>query len=167
MQSHRCVWTERISLESNIGDRCRGRPRGDQALKSIKINAITGKVPGLHAVGVCKYEVRDEPGTYRPTHVVTKQKVANEGIILQAGHELRDIGWAGDPSKVSTKVLAKETLDCFVRNVWHRLLNNDGVIHTQGWRQQSLALITHIVQRSIRPSSYSIPFSNSATSAPY
>ena len=98
----------------NIGDRCRGRPRGDQALKSSKINAITGKVPGLHAIGVCKYEVRDEAGTYRPNHAVTKQKVANEVIILQAGHELRDIGWAEDPSKISTKVLTKETLDWFV-----------------------------------------------------
>lgn len=37
----------------------------------------------------------------------------NEGIALQAGPEVRDIGWTEDPSKVSTKVLARETISAF------------------------------------------------------
>ncbi len=63
-----------------------------------------------------KNKVRDESGTDRSNHVIAEQKVTNEGIILQAGHQLRDVGWAEDPSKVSTKVLSQKSEESVFEN---------------------------------------------------
>ena len=60
-------------------------------VKASNINAISGKIPGLRAIGVRKYEFRVQPGAYRPNHIVAGQEMANEGVAVQAYHELRGI----------------------------------------------------------------------------
>lgn len=79
--------------------------------KTRRLNpAGSMQLPARYQVSMRSGCARDCTGTYRPNHVITEQEAPNEGIALQIGHDLRDVRWAEDPSKVSTNCPDLETI---------------------------------------------------------
>ena len=50
--------------------------------------------------------------------------MSNEGIVFQASHELRDVGWAEDPKEVSFKDPGKEDS----RHLLSRMSGRAGIV---------------------------------------